>query len=128
MHTRISEIVAKLGVTKTEFAKRLGISQAYVSQLCSGVKVPSDRTIADICRVFNVREEWLRYGEGEMEVPAIDEDLSYVNELLGAVDNPLADIIKAIMKVYVNLNPEEQQKAMDFAESLRDEIKKTSRD
>ena len=65
MHTRISEIVAKLGTTKTEFAKRLGISQAYVSQLCSGVKVPSDRTISDICREFGCNEVWLRTGEGE---------------------------------------------------------------
>jgi transcriptional regulator with XRE-family HTH domain len=65
MHTRINEIVGKSGLTKTDFSKRLGISQPYLSQLCSGVKTPSDRTITDICREFGCNEVWLRTGEGE---------------------------------------------------------------
>lgn len=65
MHTRINEIVSKSGLTKTDFAKRLGISQPFLSQLCTGVKTPSDRTIADICREFDCNEAWLRTGEGE---------------------------------------------------------------
>lgn len=65
MHTRINEIVSKSGLTKTGFAKRLGISQPFLSQICAGVKTPSDRTIADICREFGCNEVWLRTGEGE---------------------------------------------------------------
>lgn len=65
MHTRISKVVEKSGLTKTGFGKRIGISQAYTSQLCSGAKVPSDRTITDICREFGANEVWLRTGEGE---------------------------------------------------------------
>lgn len=65
MHTRISKVVEKSGLTKTDFGKRIGISQAYTSQLCSGVKMPSDRTISDICREFGCNEVWLRTGEGE---------------------------------------------------------------
>lgn len=30
--------------------------------------MPSDRTIADICRIYNINEQWLRTGEGEMLV------------------------------------------------------------
>lgn len=65
MHTRISKIVAKSGLTKTDFAKRLGVSQPFISRLCSGEVQPSDRTISDICREFGVNEVWLRTGEGE---------------------------------------------------------------
>ena len=65
MHTRISKIVAKSGLTKTDFAKRLGVSQPFVSRLCSGEVQPSDRTISDICREFGCNEVWLRTGEGE---------------------------------------------------------------
>ena len=65
MHTRISEIVKHSKLTKTDFAKRIGISQPFLSQLCAGQKVPSDRTIADICREFGCDEVWLRTGEGE---------------------------------------------------------------
>ena len=65
MHTRINEIVKVSKLTKTDFAKRLGISQPYLSQICAGQKTPSDRTIADICREFGCDEVWLRTGEGE---------------------------------------------------------------
>lgn len=69
MNERISTIIEASGIKKTIFADRLNVSQAFVSQLCSGVKQPSDRTIADICREFNVNEDWLRTGEGEMFKP-----------------------------------------------------------
>lgn len=65
MNTRISFIIKELKVTKSEFAKRLGVSAAFISQVCSGSSGISDRTISDICREFNVNEVWLRTGEGE---------------------------------------------------------------
>lgn len=65
MNRRINEIVKKSGLTKTDFAKRLGLSQPFVSRICSGESLPSDRTIADICREFGCDEVWLRTGEGE---------------------------------------------------------------
>lgn len=69
MNDRIQEIIVATGLRKTDFAHKLNVSQAYVSQLCSGTKNPSDRTVSDICREFNVNEDWLRTGEGEMFVP-----------------------------------------------------------
>lgn len=65
MHTRINEVVKQSGLSKTDFAKRLGVSQPFVSKLCTGDAAPSDRTIQDICREFGVNEVWLRTGEGE---------------------------------------------------------------
>lgn len=69
LNQRISALIDALNIKKTSFAERLNVSQAFVSQLCSGVKQPSDRTISDICREFDVNEEWLRTGSGEMFVP-----------------------------------------------------------
>ena len=66
MNTRIEQIIAALNIKKVDFANRLGVCQPFVSELCSGRKAPSDRTISDICREFNVNETWLRTGEGEM--------------------------------------------------------------
>ena len=65
MNERISYIIKSLGIKKVEFATALNLSGAMISKLCSGDGAPSDRTIADICRIFNVNEAWLRTGIGE---------------------------------------------------------------
>lgn len=65
MKNRIEKVVEMSGLTKTAFAKRINVSQGLVSQMCSGMTKPSDRTILDICREFGVNEVWLRTGEGE---------------------------------------------------------------
>lgn len=62
---RISFILESKHLTKTTFAKETGLSQPYVSNLCLGVKVPSDRVIDDICEAYDVQKEWLRDGIGD---------------------------------------------------------------
>lgn len=69
MKDRILATLKETNITKTEFVKRLNVSQAFVSQMYSGVGNPSGRTISDICRIFRVSEQWLRTGDGEMFVP-----------------------------------------------------------
>ena len=77
LNSRISSLISSLGIKKSAFADRLNVSQAFVSQLCSGASQPSDRTIADICREFNVNEDWLRTGDGEMFLQrSKDEELA----------------------------------------------------
>lgn len=64
INARIAEIIAESGMSKTEFARRVNVSQSHVSRMVSGETGVSDRTISDICRVFRVNEDWLRNGTG----------------------------------------------------------------
>lgn len=74
---RIAKIIEAKGIKKVQFASQINVDQSYISQLTSGKKTPSDRTVADICREFNVSESWLRTGEGEMFVEKTEsEELS----------------------------------------------------
>lgn len=66
IHDRINILLRDLKIKKSEFAKRLNLSQAFISQLCSGAAKPSDRTIIDICEKYSINEAWLRSGEGDM--------------------------------------------------------------
>lgn len=65
INSRIAEIIKESGMSKTDFAKKVNVSQSHVSRMVSGETGVSDRTISDICRVFRVNEEWLRNGTGE---------------------------------------------------------------
>ena len=85
---RISLVIKRSGLTKTKFAEHLHLSQPFVSGICSGAKQPSDRTIADICREFNVSEAWLRDGVGDMEIKrTMNQELAMMmNELMTESD------------------------------------------
>ena len=66
INERIALVISKCCKTKSEFASKLNVSGPYISQICTGVREPGDRTIRDICRVFGVNDLWLRQGVGEM--------------------------------------------------------------
>ena len=128
MHTRISKIVSELNLTKTDFAKKLGLSQPFVSRICSGDSAPSDRTISDICRVFNVNRRYLEQGEEPMFLPELDPDTDFINALLARCDSPFVDTIRAVMRVYMELPPEDQKKFDVFAASLKEKLNQQNRD
>lgn len=74
--SRTSELRKAFGLTQQAFADRLGITRGAVANWDLDRSDPSDAVISLICRVFNVREAWLRDGEGEMlEVKPRAEEL-----------------------------------------------------
>lgn len=120
MNERIKEIRASEGLTQAQFAEKLNLSRNYVAMIEIGQREPGDRTIADICRVFGIREEWLRDGLEPMRSPKSREEevaemvgqaLNGDNELKQAVirmictrtDEELAVLTKAILAICENL-------------------------
>ena len=74
--SRTKELRKSLGLTQQQFADRLHITRGAVSNWDFGRSDPSDSAISLICREFNVREAWLRDGEGDMlEVKPRAEEL-----------------------------------------------------
>lgn len=75
INSRIAQVIdTQCRGNKSAFARELGITPAYAAQLYSGQREPSNRTISDICRIFAIREEWLRTGRGEMQPPMTKEE------------------------------------------------------
>lgn len=62
---RIAKIRDDSGDSQEKFAARIGLSRNFINQVENRKKNVSDRTIADIVKIFGVNEEWLRYGKGE---------------------------------------------------------------
>lgn len=102
---RITHIVESEKLTKTAFANSINISQPYLSQICSGQREPSDRTISDICRVYGINEPWLREGVGEMYVPKTREET--IAELVGSALNGSNDFKKAVIQMICSRTDQE---------------------
>lgn len=65
MNARIRYIRQEMDLTQAQFADKINLSRNFVAMIEIGQREPSDRTISDICREFNVNEVWLRTGEGD---------------------------------------------------------------
>ena len=115
---RLNQIISDSGLTKTAFAKRIEVSQGFVSQLCSGSFNPSPRTISAICREFNVSRDWLERGEGPMKLPEIDTDLAIINDLLSGDSDEVVRFVLRFMRTYRELTPDRQKVMQDFIATL----------
>ena len=64
--SRIKQIRKSFGLTQVEFGAKIGVKGNTITNYENGLRNPTDAVILSICREFDVNEEWLRYGIGEM--------------------------------------------------------------
>ena len=69
MNERLKKLRKALDLTQQEFADRIGIKRNSFANYETGRNTPIDAIIISICREFNVSEDWLRDGIGDMFLP-----------------------------------------------------------
>ena len=121
MKDRIRLLRHTLGLTQQKFADKLGIKGNAISQYESGRNAPIDAVISLICREFNVNEEWLRTGNGEMFVQRTraDELSSFVDQLLQSEPD---DIRRRFVTAISRLSTKELEVLERTALHLTDEL------
>jgi transcriptional regulator with XRE-family HTH domain len=118
MNTRIKKIRESEGLSQTKFGNEISISRSGVCKLESGENTPSEQTIKLICSQFSIREDWLRYGTGDMHAPVEDEEAKLIEDLLSDTDNELYVLIKSILKTYDELDHSGKEVIKSFAKSF----------
>lgn len=120
MKDRIAYIIKEKNITKTKFAETLNVSSAFVSQICSGVREPSDRTLNDICTKFGVNPVWLRTGVGEPFTPlSRSQELAAIFAAVQVGDDAKSRLIKAMARMPDEAFP----KFLEFLEGLHEQLK-----
>lgn len=77
MNERLKKLRKALDLTQQEFADRIGTKRNTIAKYETDTNVPSAAVISLICREFNVNEEWLRDGTGEMFIEMTrDEEIA----------------------------------------------------
>lgn len=69
MNERLKKLRKALDLTQQEFADKIGIKRNSFANYETGRNTPIDAIIVSICREFNVNEDWLRDGVGDMFLP-----------------------------------------------------------
>ena len=66
MKDRLKLLRKSLGLNQVDFGARVGIVGTAISKFENGTNAISDSLVLLVCREFNVNENWLRNGNGEM--------------------------------------------------------------
>lgn len=106
MGERVKELRKALGLSGEKFGEKIGVTRSAISDIERGRNGLSDSNILAICREFNVNEEWLRTGMGEMfkDMSLDEEIISFIGDIQWDTSNTFKKrFISAISK----LNEEE---------------------
>lgn len=116
MNERIKLIRKEEGLSQDDFGKHIGIGKTSVSKLESGENNPSERTVKLICSEFNINEEWLRTGKGNMkeELPVEDE---YFKAAAQISKNQDSLAMKALVE-YWKLDDESKKIFRDYLQNV----------
>ena len=116
-------IDTKCNGNRSEFARKVNITPAYAAQLYQDVRIPSDRTIADICREFRIREEWLRTGEGEMSIADTEREKlqSFFADVLITAPDERSAFVAALADLPDAFWPLVAELARKYADNLKKE-------
>lgn len=117
MNERIKELRKYLKLTQEEFASKLDLSRNFIAQIESGTKIPSERTIKDICRIYKVNYQWITNGLGEMFYDD-DGDAQTIVDSVMTGDNEFA---KKILVSLAKLSEERWQQLKEILEELNKE-------
>lgn len=100
MKTRLRNLRKSLNLTQQDFADKIGIKRNTLANYEIGRNEPIDAVISLICKEFNVNEDWLRTGKGEMFNTVGDDELAYlVGQLCGSDDEFKKEFVKTLCKL-----------------------------
>lgn len=107
-----------LGLSQKAFADRLMLTPPTISRIEKGDRKINDRLIVQICNEFNVNEEWLRSGEGEMFKGSDDFELaSMMGKMFSGDDN----FLKNVFLTFARLNDSEREVVKKIIKELNKE-------
>ena len=95
---KVKLIRKEKNMTLEQFGKKVGVTKQTISRIENGINALTEQMILSICREFNVNEDWLRTGEGEMFI-----ELDKENQLMIWAANALKDESDSFKKRFVKM-------------------------
>ncbi len=119
MNERIKILRNHLKLSQDSFGKKLGVTGASISRLEKGERNLTTQMIKSICREFNVNENWLTTGEGDMFIELSKSEIAanIVGKLLANEDESIQSIFIALGQ----MSPKEWKVVRKIIDALKSE-------
>lgn len=117
---RVKALRLAKGLTMERFGEKLGVQKSAISKIEHGENNVSDQMRNSICREFNVSEEWLKDGSGEMIKRGYSEEIAALAQAYG-----LDEADQAVIVEYARLSPEERRIVKEYISRTYHAIRST---
>lgn len=117
MNERIKELRTVLGLSAEKFGSRVGVTRSAISRIENCVVNVTEQMILSVCREFNVREEWLRNGSGDMFLDFTEDEFS---KAVSALSND--SFVRSLIVEYLKLDEDNRNLFKDFIHRLSDKM------
>lgn len=117
LNERIKVLREELGLSMEKFGGRIGLTRSAISKIESGSN-PSDQTIISICREFNVNEEWLRNGKGDMFLDFSEDEFTKAAAMLSN-----DAFVRSLIIEYWKLDDDSKNLFRNFIHRLSDNMR-----
>jgi len=104
VNARIKELRKTIGLTQAKFAERIAVSKTYLGEIENHVKNANERVLRLIFSEFEVSEQWLRTGEGEIFREDGDIYAVKAKEIVQSLSTPLQMCALNILEGLAELN------------------------
>ena len=120
MNERVKELRSALGLSAEKFGARVGVTRSAISRIENSTVNVTSQMAVSICREFNVNEEWLRNGTGEMfNDLSQDEELAYiVGQALPQADDFVKDTFIALGRLSQEFTADDWKVVKRFVDAL----------
>lgn len=113
INQRLRQVRKHFEMQQSDFAKRLGLSQAGVSWLEQDGNTVSEQIIRLLHLDFHVSEEWLRTGTGPMFSTDDDSPLEKLCR-----EYAVSDCERKILELYFSFEPKRRKMVCDFVDEF----------
>lgn len=125
---RIKELRLKHHLTQKTFGEIINVSYGHISNIEKGKDIPSERLLNSILLKFPVSEEWLKYGEGDLNNSPLyskierltSDDKNALQRIFGIndINDKHFNLFKIVIEL-LNKNNIQENSDMYFYESLK---------
>ena len=118
INKRINLLRKQLGMIQQDFANKIGVQRVTISWMEKEGNTITKQNIKIICDTFNVSEDWLLNGEGEMFRPADEPDiLDRLQQELKLTSQEME-----IIRTFVELSPEQRRMGIEFVQTFTSKL------
>ena len=117
---RLKTIRKAMNLNQTDFGARINLSQTTIGQYEKETRPLTERVISQLVNEFNISEEYLRHGTGDMFINRTPDLVRQLAEELSRSDRE-----QRLLLTFLSFPPETRAKVLDFARDFMNKLQQT---